>query len=100
MLVPVSALRAISEYPKHSREDHWENALDMAKMAAALLAASPTPPPTGEREAALEEAIRAAQDVLAEYIVPDSGIPEMECVNRLLSILDDQRLVRIMRATP
>ena len=34
------------------------------------------------------------QQVLAEYIVPDSGISEHECIKRLLGILDDQTLVK------
>lgn len=42
------------------------------------------------------EAVRKAQDILAEYIVPDSGITDVECVNRLLGVLDDQRLVAAM----
>lgn len=45
-------------------------------------------------------AVEQAQDVLAEYIVPDSGISDTECVNRLLGILDHQDLVRAMRASP
>jgi len=44
-------------------------------------------------ESAALEAVIAAQDILAEYIVPDSGISDAECVNRLFGVLDDQRLV-------
>lgn len=33
------------------------------------------------------------QNILAEYVVPDSGISDHECINRLLSVLDDQNLV-------
>lgn len=35
-----------------------------------------------------ESVIRKAQDILAEYIVPDSGISDRECINRLLGLLD------------
>lgn len=56
--------------------------------------------PQGEREGWAFTALRKAQDVLAEYIVPDSGISDFECVNRLLGILDDKELVRRMRAAP
>ena len=34
------------------------------------------------------------QKILAEYIVPDSGITDHECINRLLEVLDNQDLVR------
>lgn len=34
------------------------------------------------------------QNILAEYIVPDSGITDHECINRLLEVLDNQDLVR------
>ena len=50
--------------------------------------------------AATYRAVEQAQDVLAEYIVPDSGISDTECVNSLLGILDHQDLVRAMRASP
>ncbi len=44
------------------------------------------------------KAIEDAQAVLAEYIIPDSGISDFDCVNRLLGILDNQDLVRKQRA--
>jgi hypothetical protein len=53
-----------------------------------------------KRVALLEPAVIAAQSALAEYIVPDSGISEHDCVNNLLGILDDQDFVREMRALP
>lgn len=34
------------------------------------------------------EVIKKAQAILAEYIVPDSGISDHECINRLLGLLD------------
>jgi len=37
------------------------------------------------------------QQILAEYVVPDSGITDSECINRLLEILDDQELVKGMK---
>lgn len=42
--------------------------------------------------------IEKCQDILAEYVVPDSGISDHECINRLLGVLDNQELVREMRA--
>ena len=36
----------------------------------------------------LRKVITDAQDILARYIVPDSGITEHECVNQLLGLLD------------
>lgn len=45
----------------------------------------------------LVKIITDAQDVLAEYIVPDSGISDFDCVNRLLGVLDDQSNVRFVR---
>ena len=36
----------------------------------------------------LRKVITDAQDILARYIVPDSGISEHECVNQLLGLLD------------
>lgn len=34
------------------------------------------------------------QNILAEYVVPDSGINDHECINRLLAVLDDQAVVK------
>lgn len=42
-------------------------------------------------------AARQAQDILADYIVPDSGVSDFDCVNQLLGVLDRQDLVRTMR---
>lgn len=53
---------------------------------------------SGEREGRLLSIITQAQDVLAEYIIPDSGISDFDCVNRLLSILDNQDTVRFLHA--
>ena len=47
----------------------------------------------------LVKIITDAQDVLAEYIVPDSGVSDAECVNRLLGVLDNQDNVRFVRST-
>ena len=41
-----------------------------------------------EQGALLRKVITDAQDILARYIVPDSGITEHECVNQLLGLLD------------
>ena len=38
--------------------------------------------------AQLRKVVTDAQDILARYIVPDSGISEHECVNQLLGLLD------------
>ncbi len=81
------------------------HATDPSKKDFQPLYASPTPvqPPTSTVPSGRDEAIaavRAAQDVLAEYIVPDSSISDFDCVNRLLAILDDQVLVRALKSTP
>jgi hypothetical protein len=36
----------------------------------------------------LRKVVTDAQAILAEYIVPDSGISDHECINRLLGLLD------------
>jgi hypothetical protein len=36
----------------------------------------------------LRKVVTDAQAILAEYIVPDSGISDHECINRLLALLD------------
>ena len=41
--------------------------------------------------------IKECQDILSEYIVPNSGISDHECINRLLGVLDDKRVVIPMR---
>jgi len=59
------------------------------------------PPVSGLEEAAragaLEEAVKRAQAVLADYIVPDSGITDTQVVNEMLGIFDDQAFVRLQR---
>ncbi len=52
----------------------------------------PVPDPY-EEAATVLKALTDAQDVLANYIVPDSGITELEAVNALLSILDHKDVV-------
>lgn len=42
-------------------------------------------------------ALESSQGVLLDYITPDSGISSEQCINNLLSILDDQELVRCLR---
>lgn len=42
---------------------------------------------TAERDAA-RKIITKAQDILATYIVPDSGISELQAINELLGLLD------------
>lgn len=49
------------------------------------------------RERALEEAVKRAQAVLADYIVPDSGITDTQVVIEMLGIFDDQAFVRLQR---
>lgn len=34
------------------------------------------------------------QNILAEYIIPDSGISDRDCIIRLLGVLDSQDLVK------
>lgn len=41
--------------------------------------------------------VKTAQDVLAKWIVPESGISDADALNELLGILDDSKLVRSMR---
>lgn len=36
----------------------------------------------------ITKVITDAQDILARYIVPDSGISDHECINQLLGLLD------------
>lgn len=42
-------------------------------------------------------AITKCQDILAEYILPDSTTSKDDVINGLLGILDDRRLVKLMR---
>lgn len=44
------------------------------------------------------EAIRSCQNALSEWIVPDSGIKADDLINTLLGVLDDQALVRMLKA--
>ena len=46
----------------------------------------------------LREAIVAAQKVLTEYIVPDSQLSEKETISKLLGILDNEKLVKLIRS--
>lgn len=41
----------------------------------------------------LYTAIIASQEILAKYVYPDSGITPDECINQLLDVLDDKKLV-------
>lgn len=47
----------------------------------------------------MRKVVTDAQAILAEYIVPDSGISDHECINRLLGLLDGQQ-TRDALATP
>lgn len=51
------------------------------------------------RERVYRETLEAAQSHLAKWIVPNSGISDGDVLNQLLSVLDNQDLVRTMRAT-
>jgi len=42
-------------------------------------------------------AIERSQNLLAEYIVPNSGITDQQVISSLLGVLDDQNLVKQMR---
>jgi len=37
------------------------------------------------------------QEILAKYIVPDSGISDSECINQLIGVLDNKELVAEMK---
>jgi len=39
----------------------------------------------------------ACQNILAEYIVPDSGITPEDCINKLLHLLDNRELIKQMK---
>lgn len=41
--------------------------------------------------------MRKAQNVLAKWIIPDSGMSDHEALNELLGILDDSALVKQMK---
>lgn len=56
------------------------------------------PTPVDPVAVKMAEYLAEAQDILAEYIVPDSGITDTECVNRLLGVLDRKDVVIAMRA--
>lgn len=43
-------------------------------------------------------ALSKCQDLLASYIIPDSGISDRDVINDLLGVLDDRRLVVLMKA--
>jgi hypothetical protein len=49
------------------------------------------------RDAVLEEAVRKATNILATYIVPDSGVSDRECINQLLGVLDNTAVSRELR---
>lgn len=42
--------------------------------------------------------VKKCQDILAKWIVPDSGISDKDCLTELLGVLDDQSLVRFMKS--
>lgn len=46
---------------------------------------------------ALVDAVTKAQGVLAKWIFPDAGIPNMVVLRDLLEILDDRNLVELLR---
>lgn len=58
----------------------------------ALIAAAPNLDEALDAALAL---IRSAQDFLAKYIVPDSGISEHDCVNEMLGIFDGPEWRRV-----
>lgn len=41
--------------------------------------------------------IQRCQDILADYVLPDSGITENECINKLMEVLDNRELIVEMR---
>lgn len=41
----------------------------------------------------MEGALTSIQAILAEWIVPDSGISDHECLNRILAVTDDRDLL-------
>jgi len=43
------------------------------------------------------KAVRDSQKILAEYIVPDSGISDHDVINSLLGVLDNRDLVKYMK---
>lgn len=50
-----------------------------------------------QKDGEMVEAVREAQDVLAEYIDPGIELSEQDCINRLLGILDNRDLVVTVR---
>jgi len=46
--------------------------------------------------ATLTSLIRKAQSVIAEYLPPDSGISEQDCLRDLIEILDGQEMIAAM----
>jgi hypothetical protein len=44
----------------------------------------------------MHEALKKSQNILAEWIVPDSKITDEQCLNKLLEILDDESLILTM----
>lgn len=42
--------------------------------------------------------ISLCQNILADYINPESKITDSECINMLLEVLDNQELVKQMRS--
>jgi len=45
----------------------------------------------------MHHTVKKCQNILAEWIVPDSGISDKDCLTELLGVLDDQSLVKYMR---
>jgi len=57
----------------------------------------PGAPTSTEAGREIREALTKAQDILAEYIVPDSGISDRDCINALLGVLDHRDLIVAQR---
>lgn len=41
-------------------------------------------------------AVKCCQQILTDYLPPDSPIDEIKCISQLLQVLDDKRVVRAM----
>lgn len=50
-----------------------------------------------EKYNTLAKAIEESQNIMAQWILPDSEISDAECLNKLLEVLDNQELVKFMR---
>lgn len=77
----------------------WFNQNPHAHPVGTLFYAAPTNEKIrAQKEAKLEAAIKRSQAILAEWIVPDSGIADHDCLVALLGVLDDQKLVKLLAA--